>query len=113
MFILKGLPLLIAKLSNNRLVPDRFEHRDIWHKPAGGFALPWMHKLAHGDKKFWLPDRATPVTHPTPTGNGNETFGGSSHEKMAENDLPSSLDSLPPAGVHQAVEGTHNGKYDV
>lgn len=114
MFILKGLPLLIAKLSNNRLVPDRFEHRDVWHKPAGGFALPWMRELAQGDKKFWLPDRNTPATLPTPTKDGKETYSGSSHEKRSENDPPSPAHSLPPPpGVHQFVEGTHNERYDV
>ena len=110
MFILKGIPLLIARISNNRLVPRDFEHREIWHKPAGGFAPLWMRKLARGDKKFWLLEDDVPPTLSTPSRDGTKTQGGSSQGMIT--DLPPSLHSLPPAGTHhQAPEAPE--KYDV
>jgi len=113
MFILKGLPLLVGKLSNNRLVPEHFEHREIWHKPAGGFVLPWMRKLTREDKKFWLPEDDTPATLPIPAKDEKETYSRSSHDKVSKNDLPSPSHPLSPAGVHKAVETTQNEKYEV
>jgi len=111
MFILKGIPLLVAKISNNRLVPNGFENREIWHKPAGGFVPLWMRKLARGDNKFWLPEDDVPTT---PSTHKQETFSGSSHEKTAENVRPASLHTLPPAEVvHQTAEVPHNEQYGV
>jgi len=114
MFILKGLPLLIAKISNNRLLPEGYEQREIWHKPAGGFAPLWMRKLARGDKNFWLPEDGVPSALLNPSKDGKEISSGSFHGKMAENELPPRIHSLPAAGVHhKAVEGPHNEEYDV
>jgi len=105
MVILKGLPFLIAKISNNRLVPEHYEKREILHKPTGVIAPLWMRRLARGDKKFWLPDRDMPegdvihITLPTHTVDEKVTDSPSLHEV---------------AGVrHQIVEVSHNGKYDV
>lgn len=100
MVILKGLPALIAKISNNRIVPENFERRETWQKPAGGIAPLWLRKLARGDKKFWLPEendiRITLSTH---IKDENETDRRLSHEKN---------------GVrHQIVEAPNDQKYDV
>lgn len=97
MVILKGLPLLIAKISNNRIVPEDFENREMWHKPAGGFAPLWMRKLARGDKKFWLPEDDIPSALPTYTKGDSPS---SDNGKIAEKDVPPPLHSLPLAGAH-------------
>jgi AGZA family xanthine/uracil permease-like MFS transporter len=100
MVILKGIPLLIAKISNNRLVPEQFERREIWHTPAGGSAPLWMRKLARGDKKFWLPEEDDIlVTLPAHTKVSKETNSHLSHEKVMVR--------------HQIVEVPRDGKYDV
>jgi AGZA family xanthine/uracil permease-like MFS transporter len=80
MLILKGLPTLIAKISNNRLVPENFERRETWHKPAGSITPLWLRKLARGDKKFWLPE--VQVTLSTHTKDESATGSRSSHEKI-------------------------------
>jgi hypothetical protein len=114
MFILKGLPFLVAKISKNRLVPEDFEHREIWRKPSGGFAPPWMRRLARGDKRFWLPEDEVPATLPTHTKDGKETDSRSSHEKITEKDVPPPLHSPPPVGVHHhPVEVLHDENHDV
>jgi len=108
MVILKGLPLLVAKISNNRLVPKDFEHRETWHKPAGGFAPVWMRRLASGDKKFWLPEDDTPAALPTHTKDAKETDSRSSKQEVPP------LHSPPPAGLHHHTdEDPHDEKYDV
>ena len=109
MFILKGLPLLIATISKNRFVPGDFERREIWQKPTGGFAPLWMRRLASGDKKFWLPEDDVPSGLPTHT---KETDSHSSNGQMTKDVSP--LHSPPPAGLHQhPEEGPHNEKHDI
>ena len=99
MVILKGFPFLVAKISNNRLVPENFEHSETWHRRAGGFAPLWMRKLAHGDKKFWRPEDEVRVALPIPTKDGKETDSPSSQEKNV--------------GIsHQIIEISHDKKYD-
>jgi hypothetical protein len=105
MVILKGLPFLVAKISNNRLVPEHYEQREIWHKPTGVIAPLWMRKLARRDKKLWLPEGDVPegdvvhITLPTHTKDEKKTDSDSLHEM---------------AGVrHQIVEVPHDKKYDV
>ena len=97
MFILKGLPLLIATISKNRLVPGDFERREIWQKPTGGFAPLWMRRLASGNKRFWLPEDDIPAALPTHT-KEKDTDSHSSNGKM--NKVISPLHSPPPAGLH-------------
>ena len=83
MVILKGLPVLIAKISNNRLVPENFERRETWQKQAGGLAPLWLRKLARGDKKFWLPEENDiRVTLPTHTKDEKENDSRSSQHDM-------------------------------
>jgi AGZA family xanthine/uracil permease-like MFS transporter len=109
MLILKGLPLLVAKISNNRLVPGDFERREIWQKPAGGFAPLWMRRLASGDKRFWLPKDDIPAALPTHT---KETDSRSSNGKVAKEVVP--LHSPPPAGLpHPTDEDPHDEKHDI
>lgn len=111
MLILKGLPLLIAKISNNRLVPEDFENREIWQKPTGGFAPLWMRRLANGETKFWLPEDDIPAVLPTHTRGGKETENSSSDGKMAEEDVPPPFHAPPLPGVHRHTdEGPHDGK---
>ena len=100
MVILKGLPFLVAKISNGRLVPEHYEEREIWHKPTGVIAPLWMRKLARGDKKFWLPEGDhIHITLPTHTEDGKGTDGHS---------LPGTV------GVHhQIVEVPHDKKDDI
>jgi len=109
MFILKGLPLLVAKISNNRLVPGDFERREVWQKPTGGFAPLWMRRLARGDKRFWLPEDGMAAALPTHT---KETDSHSSNAKVTK-DTPS-LHSPPPAGLHHPTdEDPHDEKHDI
>jgi len=99
MVILKGLPLLVAKISNSRLVPEHYEQREVWHKPTGGTAPLWIRKLVRGDKKFWQPEGDDIcVTLPVHT-KDEETDSHSLHCKV---------------GVrHQVVEVPHNEWYDI
>jgi len=96
MFHLKGLPLLVAKVSNNRVVSEDFEKYELWQKLAGGFAPLWMRKLARGDKKLWLPDGDIPSALPTHTKDDSRSI--SDNEKLAREDVPPPLHSLPLAG---------------
>jgi len=110
MVILKGLPFLVAKISNNRLVPEHYEKREIWHKPTGVIAPLWMRKLARGDKKFWLPERDVPE--------GNMLEGDVIHITLPTHTIDEKVTDSPSlhevAGVrHQIVEVPHNKKYDV
>jgi len=74
MAILKGLPILVAKVSNNRLVPENFEQREILHMRTGELVPLWMRKLARGDKTVWLPtDNVILVTLPTHTKGEKDT----------------------------------------
>jgi hypothetical protein len=114
MFLLKGLPLLVAKISNNRFMPEDFERREIWKRPSGGFAPPWMRRVASGDTKFWLAEDDIPAALPTHTKDGEETNSRSSHEKMTKEDVPPPLHSPPPVGAHHHIsEAPNDEKYDV
>ena len=109
MFILKGLPLLVAKISNGRFVPEDFEKRETWQKPAGGFAPPWMRRLARGDKKFWLPEEGSPSALPTYTKDDSRS---SDDGKVAETDVPPPLHSVPLGAHHHIDENPHDEKHD-
>lgn len=100
MVILKGLPFLVAKISNTSLVPEHYEEREIWHMPTGIIAPLWMRKLARGDKKFWLPEGDhIQIVLPTHTEDGKGTDGHSLHGIV---DIR-----------HQIVEVPHNKKDDI
>ena len=102
MVILKGLPFLIAKISNGRLVPEHYEQREIWQRTTGPIAPLWMRKLVCGDKTkdFAMPDDdVLHITLPTRTKDEKENGSRASHEM---------------AGVrHQIVEVPRDRRYDV
>ena len=115
MVILKGLPLLVAKISNGHFVPENFENREGWQKPAGGFAPLWMRRLARGDRRFWLPEDGIPSALPSYTKDDSRS---SDNGNVAEKDVPPPLHSLPLAGVHHHIDEDprdekHDEKHDV
>lgn len=98
MAILKGIPFLVAKISNNRLVPDHYEQRDIW-QPTGAIAPLWMRKLVREDKTKEVRMPEGDVVHITLPTHTKETDGYSPNEVV---------------GVrHQIVEVPHDKIYDV
>ncbi|KAK9473751.1 MFS transporter AGZA family xanthine/uracil permease, partial [Dipodascopsis tothii] len=81
--VLNTVAWAIMKISNGRVVPENWEHRDVWswrsatyeeNTKYGSFFMfipPWFARLVHGEKHFWREPEVAPVSAVT-IGNDDE-----------------------------------------
>ena len=83
MVFLKGLPVVIAKISNNRLVPGNFERRETLAKASGWNCAPVAAQARARRQEVSLPEEnEIRITLPAHTKDEKENDSRSSQHDM-------------------------------